>query len=114
MGSYNGTDFVPSNAHNWALADHKIPQAMSPLTQILRSRIMAQGPINIADYMAECLMHPEHGYYTTQKVFGQNGDFITAPEISQMFGEMIGLSLGSAWQAQGCPPDAIIVELGPG
>jgi NADH dehydrogenase [ubiquinone] 1 alpha subcomplex assembly factor 7 len=76
---------------------------MSPLTRILRSRIMAQGPINIADYMAECLMHPEHGYYTTQTVFGQNGDFITAPEISQMFGEMIGLSLGSAWQVQGCP-----------
>ena len=87
---------------------------MSPLTRILRSRIMTQGPINIADYMAECLMHPKHGYYTTQKVFGQNGDFITAPEISQMFGEMIGLSLGSAWQVQGCPKNAILVELGPG
>ena len=84
------------------------------LTQILRNRIMANGPINIADYMVECLMHPLHGYYTTQKVFGQDGDFITAPEISQMFGEMIGVSLGSAWQCQGSPKDAILVELGPG
>ena len=84
------------------------------LTQILRNRIMANGPINIADYMVECLMHPLHGYYTTQEVFGQDGDFITAPEISQMFGEMIGVSLGSAWQCQGSPKDAILVELGPG
>ena len=84
------------------------------LTQILRNRIMANGPINVADYMVECLMHPLHGYYTTQEVFGQDGDFITAPEISQMFGEMIGVSLGSAWQCQGSPEDAILVELGPG
>ena len=87
---------------------------MNILTEILRTRIIADGPINIADYMAECLMHPQHGYYTNQKVFGQDGDFITAPEISQMFGEMIGVSLGSAWQIQGCPKDAILVELGPG
>ena len=84
------------------------------LNEILRNRIIANGPINIADYMVECLMHPLHGYYTTQKVFGQDGDFITAPEISQMFGEMIGVSLGSAWQCQGSPKDAILVELGPG
>lgn len=87
---------------------------MTALTKILRQRIMSQGPISIADYMAECLMHPEHGYYTNQEVFGRSGDFITAPEISQMFGEMVGLSLGSAWQAQDCPKDAVLVELGPG
>ena len=87
---------------------------MTTLTEMLKDRIAFDGPISVADYMAECLMNPKHGYYTQQAVFGRSGDFVTAPEISQMFGEMIGLALGSAWQAQGCPPDAIIVELGPG
>ena len=87
---------------------------MTRLTEILKDRIAVDGPISVADYMAECLMNPKHGYYTQQAVFGRSGDFVTAPEISQMFGEMIGLALGSAWQAQGCPKDAIIVELGPG
>jgi len=87
---------------------------VTTLTEILKERIAVDGPISVADYMAECLMDPKHGYYTQQAVFGRSGDFVTAPEISQMFGEMIGLALGSAWQAQGCPKDAIIVELGPG
>jgi len=87
---------------------------MTPLGNILRARIATNGPMNVADYMTECLMHPKYGYYTTQNVFGAAGDFITAPEISQMFGEMIALSLGTSWQAQGSPKDAILVELGPG
>ena len=87
---------------------------MTPLCDILRERIAADGPITVADYMADCLMHPEHGYYTHQEVFGRQGDFVTAPEISQMFGEMIGLALGSAWKAQGSSKNAIVVELGPG
>tara|TARA_B110000483_G_scaffold108246_1_gene131934 strand:- start:57 stop:1112 length:1056 start_codon:yes stop_codon:yes gene_type:complete len=87
---------------------------VTPLCDILRERIAADGPITVADYMADCLMHPEHGYYTHQEVFGRQGDFVTAPEISQMFGEMIGLALGSAWKAQGSSKNAIVVELGPG
>ena len=87
---------------------------MTQLTNILLARIAENGPMNMADYMAECLMHPEYGYYTTQNAIGAQGDFITAPEISQMFGEMIALSLGQAWQAQGSPKEAILVELGPG
>ena len=87
---------------------------MTPLGNILRARIATNGPMNVADYMTECLTHPKYGYYTTQNVFGAAGDFITAPEISQMFGEMIALSLGTSWQAQGSPKDAILVELGPG
>ena len=87
---------------------------MTALCEILKSRIKTQGPMNIANYMVEALMHPDHGYYTQCDVFGEQGDFITAPEISQMFGEMITLSLGQAWMAQGRPKDAILVELGPG
>ena len=82
---------------------------MTALSEILKSRIETQGPMSIADYMVEALMHPDHGYYTQRDVFGAQGDFITAPEISQMFGEMIALSLGQAWMAQGRPKDAILV-----
>ena len=83
---------------------------MSALAKILSQRIAQHGPLNLADYMGECLLHPDHGYYTQQEAFGRSGDFITAPEISQMFGEMIGLSLGATWQAQGAAKDAITVE----
>ena len=65
-------------------------------------------------YMGQCLMHPEHGYYTQARVFGAKGDFVTAPEISQMFGELIGLALAQAWLDQGGPAGACLVELGPG
>jgi NADH dehydrogenase [ubiquinone] 1 alpha subcomplex assembly factor 7 len=89
-------------------------QAMTAIEDQLRARIAATGPISIADYMAEALMHPEHGYYATRDPFGAAGDFITAPEISQMFGELIGLSLAQSWRDQGAPPRFILAELGPG
>lgn len=87
---------------------------MSPLREQLTSRIASEGPISLADYMAECLLHPEHGYYTTQTPFGAAGDFTTAPEISQMFGELIGLSLAQCWLDQGAPSPFTLAELGPG
>lgn len=87
---------------------------MTPLAEILAARIAQSGPLTIAEYMTECLLHPLHGYYTTRDPFGQAGDFITAPEISQMFGELVGLSLVQAWLEQGAPKDAVLVELGPG
>ena len=87
---------------------------MTPLATILRARIAAGGPITLADYMAECLLHPEHGYYTTRPVFGAAGDFTTAPEISQMFGELLGLSLAQAWLDQGRPAPFTLAEPGPG
>lgn len=87
---------------------------MTPLSEILCRRTAATGPITIAEYMAECLLHPTQGYYTTREVFGQQGDFITAPEISQMFGELIGLCLAQAWMDQGSPPAVVLAELGPG
>jgi NADH dehydrogenase [ubiquinone] 1 alpha subcomplex assembly factor 7 len=90
------------------------PQSMSPLETILKTQIIAQGPLSVADYMTTCLFHPEHGYYSTRDPFGAGGDFITAPEISQMFGELIGLVLAQVWMDQGRPERIALSELGPG
>ncbi|MGH1577898.1 class I SAM-dependent methyltransferase [Planktotalea sp.] len=87
---------------------------MTPLEPILKAQIAAHGPMSVSQFMNTCLLHPEHGYYTTQNPFGSSGDFITAPEISQMFGELIGLSLAQAWMDQGSPKQVALVELGPG
>lgn len=87
---------------------------MTPLTDILKALIATRGPLPLSDYMAECLFHPEHGYYATRDPLGAAGDFITAPEISQMFGELIGLSLAQSWLDQGAPKPFTLAELGPG
>ncbi|MHC0053764.1 class I SAM-dependent methyltransferase [Actibacterium sp. D379-3] len=87
---------------------------MTPLADILARRIAATGPITLADFMAECLLHPQHGYYATRDPFGADGDFTTAPEISQMFGEMVGLCLAQIWLDQGAPAPFTLVEIGPG
>ena len=76
--------------------------------------IEAHGPISVADYMALCLFDPDDGYYTTREPFGAAGDFITAPEISQMFGELVAVWLLSAWQAIGRPLPVTLAEIGPG
>ena len=64
---------------------------MTPLHSILFSQIKRLGPLSIAEFMAQCLYHPDHGYYTQAQPLGATGDFTTAPEISQMFGELLGL-----------------------
>ena len=87
---------------------------MTPLGRLLAARIAAAGPITLADYMADCLLHPVHGYYTTRTPFGAGGDFVTAPEISQMFGELLGLCLAQAWMDQGAPAPFVLAEPGPG
>ncbi len=87
---------------------------MTPLADLLIRRITQAGPITLADYMAECLLHPVHGYYTTRDPFGAGGDFTTAPEISQMFGELLGLALAQTWLDQGAPARFTLAELGPG
>lgn len=87
---------------------------MTPLADLLIRRIQATGPITLADYMAECLLHPQHGYYTNRDPFGAGGDFTTAPEISQMFGELLGLCLAQTWLDQGAPARLTLAELGPG
>lgn len=87
---------------------------MTPIEALLRRQIAATGPITLAEYMALCLSHPEYGYYTTRDPLGKAGDFTTAPEISQMFGELLGLALAQAWIEQGSPSPFIFAELGPG
>ena len=87
---------------------------MTPLARLLLRRIALEGPIDLADYMAECLLHPEHGYYATRDPLGAAGDFTTAPEISQIFGELIGAALAAWWDAAGRPEAPMLVELGPG
>ena len=87
---------------------------MTPLGAQLIARIGRTGPISLGDYMADCLMHPDFGFYATRDPFGAVGDFITAPEISQMFGELIGLSLAQSWLDQGAPTQITLAELGPG
>ncbi len=84
------------------------------LEELLVTRIRNTGPIPLSEYMRECLLHPRLGYYSTRDPFGASGDFITAPEISQMFGELLGLSLAQAWTDQGCPAPFTLAELGPG
>ena len=86
---------------------------MTPLADLLTRRIAATGPITLADYIAECLLNPQHGYYATRDPLGAAGDFTTAPEISQMFGELIGLCLAQSWLDQGAPR-AVLAEAGPG
>ncbi|MGB5066122.1 MAG: class I SAM-dependent methyltransferase, partial [Albidovulum sp.] len=76
---------------------------MTALADVLARRIAATGPITLAEYMAECLLNPQHGYYTTRDPLGAGGDFTTAPEISQMFGELLGLCLAQCWLDQGAP-----------
>ena len=76
--------------------------------------IAAQGPISVAQFMTVALLDPKEGYYATRDPFGAGGDFTTGPEISQMFGEMVGLWLVQAWADQGCPKNPRLVELGPG
>ena len=88
--------------------------ATTPLEAEIRRRIALAGPMPVRQYMELCLSHPVHGYYTTRDPLGRGGDFITAPEISQVFGELIGLWAASAWHRMGQPENVRLVELGPG
>ena len=83
---------------------------MTPLMQ----RIEAAGTVTVESFMDLALLDPDHGYYTGRDPFGAAGDFVTAPEISQTFGELIGLWCFLQWQAAGAPTPAILAELGPG
>ena len=89
-------------------------EADAPLLDEIRRRIAAGGPMPVADYMRLCLTHPQHGYYVKRDPLGAGGDFITSPEISQMFGELIGVWMAALWRQMGAPENFRIVELGPG
>jgi NADH dehydrogenase [ubiquinone] 1 alpha subcomplex assembly factor 7 len=86
----------------------------SPLQLEIKKLIKSSGPMPVWRYMQLCLTHPEHGYYVSRDPLGREGDFTTAPEVSQMFGELLGLWAASVWKAIGSPPVLRLVELGPG
>ncbi len=87
---------------------------MTSLLTTLRREIETAGPVSVADFMTQCLCHPKFGYYMTRDPFGVDGDFTTAPEISQCFGELLGLWAAITWQQMGSPNQIHLVELGPG
>lgn len=87
---------------------------MTALEAEIRRLIAIDGPMSVAAFMALCLGHPVHGYYTTRDPFGRGGDYVTAPEVSQMFGELIGVWAAALWQAMGAPARLVLAELGPG
>ena len=83
---------------------------MTPFERALRERIASEGPLPVETYMEACNTY----YYATRDPLGAAGDFTTAPEISQMFGELVGAALANCWRRAGAPAEAIYVELGPG
>jgi NADH dehydrogenase [ubiquinone] 1 alpha subcomplex assembly factor 7 len=87
---------------------------MTPLERELIAMVTEAGPISLERFMALASMHPKYGYYRSQTPIGRGGDFITAPEIHQMFGELIGLWAAEVWQAMGEPSTLRLIELGPG
>jgi NADH dehydrogenase [ubiquinone] 1 alpha subcomplex assembly factor 7 len=96
----------------------RLPQKMAdghaPLEAEIRRLIGIAGPMPLAEYMRHCLTHPQYGYYINRDPLGAGGDFVTSPEISQMFGELIGLWTASVWRQMGEPENVRVVELGPG
>src|SRR4029078_11449890 len=87
---------------------------MNALARQIIRLILMQGPLSVAQYMAIALHDPAHGYYSARQHIGAIGDFITAPEIRQLFGELLGSWIVQAWRDQGSPSPARLVELGPG
>ncbi|MEJ8572225.1 class I SAM-dependent methyltransferase [Microbaculum marinum] len=87
---------------------------MTALERLIRDEIAATGPMRLDRYMALCLGHPEHGYYMAKPAIGASGDFTTAPEVSQMFGEIVGAVMAHGWQGLGTPTTVLLTELGPG
>ena len=88
-------------------------EPMTDLGRVLASSIKLNGPLSMSQYMKMCLLHPVHGYYMSKDVFGAQGDFITSPEISQVFGELVAIWYVQQFQLAN-PSSVQLVELGPG
>ncbi|KAJ3373698.1 NADH dehydrogenase [ubiquinone] complex I, assembly factor 7 [Allomyces arbusculus] len=91
-----------------------VKEEMTPLVKHLHDMIKFSGPLSVAQYMRQALTNPLGGYYMQQQVFGARGDFVTSPEISQMFGELVGVWFMTNWMKLGTPNSVQLVELGPG
>ena len=86
----------------------------TPLRREIVRLIRSAGPMPVGRYMHLCLFHPQYGYYVSRDPLGREGDFITSPEISQMFGELLGLWAASVWRDMGSPQTLRLIEIGPG
>jgi NADH dehydrogenase [ubiquinone] 1 alpha subcomplex assembly factor 7 len=95
-------------------AQRKLLEPEAPLGERLKACIARDGPISVEAYMQACLTDPAGGYYATRQPIGGDGDFVTAPEVSQIFGELIGLWAAAVWQSMGAPRPVVVAELGPG
>ncbi|THU68420.1 hypothetical protein C4D60_Mb08t03710 [Musa balbisiana] len=103
-----------SGLHNPPEHSHE-PSSVPELVKHLKSIIKFRGgPISVAEYMEEVLTNPQSGFYINRDVFGAGGDFITSPDVSQMFGEMVGVWTMCLWEQMGQPENVNLVELGPG
>ena len=106
---------APKNAEASTEADPRdAVTEYSPLQSEIKKLIKSSGPMPVWRYMELCLTHPSHGYYISRDPLGREGDFTTSPEVSQMFGELLGLWVGSVWKAMGSPSLLRLIELGPG
>ncbi|KAJ6763433.1 hypothetical protein OIU79_024061 [Salix purpurea] len=111
-----GTSISIDRSALYNLPDHSHePTSDSELVKHLKGIIKFRGgPISVAEYMEEVLTNPKFGFYISRDVFGAEGDFITSPEVSQMFGEMVGVWAMCLWEQMGRPKQVNLVELGPG
>lgn len=91
-----------------------LPHSARPVPNWLEQWLKKEGDVSVARFMEAALLHPDYGYYNRESVFGPGGDFITSPDISQLFGEMLGVWVADRWQAMGGPGAWQLIELGPG
>src|SRR5690606_10019503 len=108
---HHGPMAVAADGPDRRLDDRPGAAKMNPLARRLRRVIESEGPISVAAFMDAALSDPDHGYYRTRDPLGRAGDFTTAPEVSQMFGELIGLWAAVAWREIGAPDPVDLIEL---
>nr|XP_043617128.1 protein arginine methyltransferase NDUFAF7, mitochondrial-like [Erigeron canadensis] len=109
----SGLNNPPEHSHEPS-SDSELVKHLKALLRFLPFSFFRGGPISVAEYMEEVLINPKAGFYINRDVFGAEGDFITSPEVSQMFGEMVGVWAMCLWEQMGQPNEVNLVELGPG